>query len=99
MLLGLGAGDRVVVPEVAYPTYVVGALVAGCEVVASDDPAATRGAKLVWINTPGNPTGAVISAILPASILEMSRMSLRIESRYSPLSISTASRSACAGLV
>ena len=62
MLLGLGPGDRVVVPEVAYPTYVVGALVAGCEVVASDDPAAARGAKLVWLNTPGNPTGAVMPA-------------------------------------
>jgi len=69
MLLGLGAGDRVVVPEVAYPTYVVGALVAGCEVVASDDPEAARGAKLVWINTPGNPTGRVMSAAeLRASI-------------------------------
>jgi succinyldiaminopimelate transaminase len=62
MLLGLGPGDRVVVPEIAYPTYVVGALVAGCEVVASDDPAAARGAKLVWLNTPGNPTGRVMSA-------------------------------------
>jgi succinyldiaminopimelate transaminase len=62
MLLGLGAGDRVVVPEIAYPTYVVGALVAGCDVVVSDDPEAARGAKLVWINSPGNPTGRVMSA-------------------------------------
>lgn len=61
-LLGLRPGDRVVVPEVAYPTYVVGALVAGCEVVVSDDPHAARGAKLVWINTPGNPTGRVMTA-------------------------------------
>lgn len=61
MLLGLGAGDRVVVPEIAYPTYVVGALMAHCEVVVSDDPEAARGAQLVWINTPGNPTGRVMS--------------------------------------
>ena len=61
-LLGLGPGDRVVVPEVAYPTYVVGALVAGCDVVASDDPEAARGARLIWINTPGNPTGRVMPA-------------------------------------
>lgn len=61
MLLGLRPGDRVVVPEVAYPTYVVGALVAGCEVVVSDDPASAQGARLVWINTPGNPTGRVMS--------------------------------------
>lgn len=62
MLLGLRPGDRVVVPEIAYPTYVVGALVAHCEVVVSDDPSATRGARLVWINTPGNPTGRVLGA-------------------------------------
>lgn len=62
LLLGLRPGDRVVVPEIAYPTYVVGALVAGCEVVVSDDPAAVRGAKLVWINSPGNPTGRVMPA-------------------------------------
>ncbi len=62
MLLGLRPGDRVVVPEVAYPTYVVGALVAGCEIVVSDDPGACRGAKLAWINTPGNPTGRVMPA-------------------------------------
>jgi succinyldiaminopimelate transaminase len=61
MLLGLRPGDRVVVPEIAYPTYVVGALVAGCEVVVSDDPEAARGARLVWLNTPGNPTGRVMS--------------------------------------
>ncbi len=61
-LLGLGPGDCVVVPEIAYPTYVVGALVAGCDVVASDNPAAARGAKLVWINSPSNPTGRVMSA-------------------------------------
>lgn len=61
-LLRLGAGDRVVVPTVAYPTYVVGALIAGCDVVVSDDPEAARGAQLVWLNTPGNPTGGVMSA-------------------------------------
>lgn len=62
VLLGLRPGDVVVVPSVAYPTYVVGALFGGCEVVVSDDPAAAEGARLVWLNTPGNPTGAVMSA-------------------------------------
>ena len=33
-LLGLGAGDVVVHPEAAYPTYAVGALLAGAEAVA-----------------------------------------------------------------
>ena len=57
-LLGLGAGDIVVHPRVAYPTYDVGARVAGATPVAADDPADwPEGAKLIWINTPGNPDG------------------------------------------
>lgn len=59
-LLGLGPGDVVVHPTVAYPTYAVGARIAGAEPVAADDPdewpAATR---LVWLNSPGNPDGVV----------------------------------------
>ncbi len=57
-LLGLGAGDIVVMPRVAYPTYEVGARVVGATPVAEDDPAKwPEGAKLIWINTPGNPDG------------------------------------------
>ncbi|MFT4258995.1 succinyldiaminopimelate transaminase [Microbacterium sp.] len=57
-LLGLGGGDIVVHPCVAYPTYEVGARVAGAAPVALDDPAQwPEGAKLIWINTPGNPDG------------------------------------------
>ncbi|MEJ1091029.1 succinyldiaminopimelate transaminase [Microbacterium istanbulense] len=57
-LLGLGPGDIVVHPSVAYPTYEVGAKVAGATPVAMDDPAAwPEGTKLIWINTPGNPDG------------------------------------------
>ncbi|MGM7697466.1 succinyldiaminopimelate transaminase [Microbacterium sp. A84] len=57
-LLGLGEGDIVVFPRVAYPTYEVGARVAGATPVAEDDPAAwPEGTKLIWINTPGNPDG------------------------------------------
>lgn len=58
-LLGLGAGDTVVIPELAYPTYAVGAAFAGCDIRVSDDPGAAEGAALVWLNSPGNPTGAV----------------------------------------
>lgn len=61
-LLGLGAGDTVVIPELAYPTYAVGAAFAGCEVRVSDDPGAAEGAALVWLNSPSNPTGAVADA-------------------------------------
>lgn len=57
-LLGLGAGDIVVLPRIAYPTYEVGARVAGATPLAADDPADwPEGTKLIWINTPGNPDG------------------------------------------
>ncbi len=57
-LLGLTEGDIVVHPRVAYPTYAVGATVAGATPFAADDPAEwPEGAKLVWINSPGNPDG------------------------------------------
>lgn len=57
-LLGLGEGDIVVHPRVAYPTYEVGARVAGATAVPADDPAEwPEGARLIWINTPGNPDG------------------------------------------
>ena len=59
-LLGVRSTDAVVIPEVAYPTYAMGAHVAGAQVVASDDPAEwPEGTKLVWLNSPGNPTGRV----------------------------------------
>lgn len=57
-LLGLGDGDIVVHPLVAYPTYEVGARIAGATPLAADDPASwPEGTKLIWINTPGNPDG------------------------------------------
>ncbi|WP_336646042.1 succinyldiaminopimelate transaminase [Microbacterium sp. USHLN186] len=58
LLLGLGPGDLVVHPRVAYPTYAVGAAVVGARALAADDPAEwPEGTKLIWINTPGNPDG------------------------------------------
>lgn len=59
-LLGVRSTDVVVIPEIAYPTYAMGAHVAGAHVFASDDPAEwPEGTKLVWLNSPGNPTGRV----------------------------------------
>ena len=40
MLLGLGPGSRVMVPELAYPTYEIGARVVGAEVLATDSTTA-----------------------------------------------------------
>jgi succinyldiaminopimelate transaminase len=61
-LLGLGSGDVVVVPELAYPTYAVGAQLAGADVVVSDALTAAGPARvrLVWINSPANPHGKVL---------------------------------------
>lgn len=62
-LLGLGPDDVVVVPTVAYPTYRVGAKLAGAQVVEADHPSQWEGnVRLVWVNSPSNPTGAVASA-------------------------------------
>ncbi|AWB83782.1 succinyldiaminopimelate transaminase [Corynebacterium liangguodongii] len=54
-------GSTVAIPEVAYPTYEVGALIAGCRVVRADAPADAEGAEIVFINSPSNPTGRVAS--------------------------------------
>jgi len=63
-LLGLGAGDVVVHPEVAYPTYDVGARLAGATPLPADGTLqvgpSTGRVRLVWVNSPGNPTGKVL---------------------------------------
>jgi succinyldiaminopimelate transaminase len=53
----------VVIPQVCYPTYEVGVRLAGAEVVRSDSLTALGPdprVKLVWINSPSNPTGRVL---------------------------------------
>ena len=80
-LLGCGPGDVVVYPELAYPTYDIGARLAGADAMAADalpsavlvpapqasatktTTSATPGpVRLVWVNSPSNPTGRVLSA-------------------------------------
>ena len=63
-LLGLGPGDLVVYPAVAYPTYAVGTTLAGCPAVACDDLEQLGNAwpALVWLNSPANPTGGILDA-------------------------------------
>lgn len=62
-LLGLGPGDTVVYPETAYPTYAVGARIAGASGVACDDLDTLGDLRpaLIWINSPSNPTGEVLA--------------------------------------
>jgi len=73
--LGLGPGDLVVVPELAYPTYEVGARLAGCEVVATDalTSLGPRTPALVWVNSPSNPTGRVLPAEHLAKVVAWGR--------------------------
>jgi succinyldiaminopimelate transaminase len=64
VMLGLGPGDVIVYPELAYPTYDTGARLSGASAVASDGllslgPSRVR---LVWLNSPSNPTGRVLPA-------------------------------------
>src|SRR6476661_9571525 len=77
-LLGLKPGDVVVRPTVAYPTYDIGATFSGATAVAADDldelDAATRGkVRLVWVNSPGNPTGSVRDAASLKKIVDQAR--------------------------
>jgi succinyldiaminopimelate transaminase len=48
----------------AYPTYLVGAKIAGCRAIACDDLDQLGDARpaLVWINSPSNPTGQILDA-------------------------------------
>lgn len=60
--LGLGAGDLVTYPALAYPTYEVGAALAGAEAMATDSLTAIgpRTPALMWLNSPSNPSGKVL---------------------------------------
>lgn len=61
-LLGLGSADVVVVPELAYPTYDVGARLAGTQVLRADSltQVGPRSPALFYLNSPSNPTGRVL---------------------------------------
>jgi succinyldiaminopimelate transaminase len=62
LLLGLGSSSRIMIPELAYPTYEIGAHVVGADVLVSDSTTAAGPARvdLVWVNSPSNPTGRVL---------------------------------------
>ena len=75
-LLGLGSGDVVAIPDLSYPTYEVGALLAGAASVrVADDEPLPAGARLVWLNSPSNPTGRVHGVeALAARVAEARRL-------------------------
>jgi succinyldiaminopimelate transaminase len=72
-LLNLAPGSRVVIPKIAYPTYSVGAILAGCEPIATDEPETVDDAAMVWLNSPSNPTGSVLTPERMAQIVAWAR--------------------------
>ena len=53
---------KVIYPEIAYPTYLVGALLAQAEPIpVGIDAAIWPNSDFAWVNTPSNPTGRVHS--------------------------------------
>lgn len=78
-LLRLGPGDVVVQPRVSYPTYEIGTQLAGATVLKVDDVAdvdswvSVPGVKAVWVNSPCNPTGRILSADWLSDIVAAAR--------------------------
>ena len=78
LLLGLKPGDVVVRPKVAYPTYDIGATLAGAASVATDnldelDDETRARVRLIWVNSPGNPTGSVRGVESLKALVEQAR--------------------------
>lgn len=64
----------VLYPDVAYPTYLVGALLAKAKATPVEINASTwPEADLAWVNSPSNPTGRVHSEIEYRSAIDWSR--------------------------
>ncbi|KDN22543.1 succinyldiaminopimelate transaminase [Amycolatopsis rifamycinica] len=74
-LLGFGPGDVVVIPELAYPTYEVGVLLAGASILRSDGLTALGPQKpaMIWLNSPSNPTGKVLPVEHLRKVVEWAR--------------------------
>lgn len=84
--LGIGLGDAVAFPHIAYPTYDMGARFVGAEAVALDlaalaaegdaalpDPSLAQRIRLLWINSPSNPTGEVLDVDQLAALVRWAR--------------------------
>ena len=89
--LGLGPGDAVMHPAIAYPTYDAGARLAGATALPTPnvgprsvsmaptiplgrvDGANDPPPKLLWVNSPSNPTGQVLSAGELRTVVEWAR--------------------------
>jgi succinyldiaminopimelate transaminase len=77
VVLGLGPADTVIYPSLAYPTYDIGARLAGASCATVDEmreladmPASAR---LLWVNSPSNPTGRVLPVPALRTAVEWAR--------------------------
>ena len=78
-LLGCGPGDLVGFPEIAYPTYDVGARLARATplpvggLTALGPLTGSNTPRLLWVNTPSNPTGQVLGTGHLAKVVTWAR--------------------------
>ncbi len=73
MHLGLTSQSCIVGPAIAYPTYAVSAALLGARYVATDEPESVPEADLIWLNSPSNPTGRVLSVARMREIVAFAR--------------------------
>ncbi len=79
LTMGLGPGDVVAFPRIAYPTYDVGARLAGATSMPMDaltslgPPTSATTPKLLWLNSPSNPTGKVLGIEHLAKVVDWAR--------------------------
>ncbi|MCA0453042.1 MAG: aminotransferase class I/II-fold pyridoxal phosphate-dependent enzyme [Chloroflexi bacterium] len=82
----LGAGDSALIPDISYPSYSMGARIAGGDVhwlplsaktgflpdITSVPDSVADHAKLLWVNYPNNPTGATATLDLYQEMVDWS---------------------------
>jgi succinyldiaminopimelate transaminase len=82
-MLGLGPADTVIYPSLAYPTYDIGGRLCGASSTAIDAAVRADGhsalddapasSRLLWVNSPSNPTGRVLPAVALRDALAWTR--------------------------
>lgn len=75
LVLGVTPGQTVVIPELAYPTYEVGAKLAGARVLRSDSllRIGPESPAMIFINSPANPHGRVLGVGHLRKVVEFAR--------------------------
>lgn len=74
-VLGVVPGQTVVIPELAYPTYEVGAKIAGADVLRSDSllKLGPDTPAMIFLNSPANPHGKVLGVDHLRKVVEFAR--------------------------